>query len=56
MEAELFALQSVAQELASLGKLVGRVLRSLGRISVDELIAKPSYDRFREQPQTAQES
>ena len=37
MEAELFALQGVAQELASLGKLVGRVLKSLGRISVDEL-------------------
>ena len=37
MEAELFALQSVAQELASLGKLVGRVLRSLGKISVDEI-------------------
>ena len=30
-----FALQSVAQELASLGKLVGRVLKSLGKISVD---------------------
>ena len=37
MEAELFALQSVAQELASIGKLVGRVLKSLGRISVDEV-------------------
>ena len=37
MEAELFALQSVAQELASLGKLVGRVLKSLGKISVDEI-------------------
>ena len=37
MEAELFALQGVAQELASLGKLVGRVLKSLGRISVNEL-------------------
>ncbi len=37
MEAELLALQSVAQELASLGKLVGRVLRSLSKISVHEI-------------------
>ncbi len=37
MEAELFALQSVAQEIASLGKLVGRILKSLAKTSVDEI-------------------
>lgn len=37
MESELFALQSVAQELSALGKMVGRVLKSLGKIQQDEI-------------------
>ena len=37
MESELFALLSVAQELSALGKMVGRVLKSLGKIQQDEI-------------------
>jgi len=37
MESEQFALQIVAPELSALGKMVGRVLKTLGKIQQDEI-------------------
>ena len=37
MESELFALQHVAQEMSSLGRIVARVLRSFGETSLQEV-------------------
>ena len=37
MESELFALQHVAQEMSSLGRIVARVLRSFGETSLQEI-------------------
>ena len=37
MESELYALQAVAQEMVSVGKFVGRVMRTIGRGSKDSM-------------------
>ena len=37
MESELYALQAVAQEMVSVGKFMGRVMRNIGRGSKDSM-------------------
>ena len=41
MEAELFALQSVAQELSSMGKIVARILGSFKEIDAGQTRCRP---------------
>ena len=38
MESELYALQAVAKEMVSVGKFVGRVMRTIGRGSKDSML------------------